>query len=223
MSVLAKPLASLGPKSPDHGGAETTAESAPETPETSTNDPSTESSEMEGAESEELGEGAPESIPIEPESIEPESIEPESIEPESAEPEPAEINSESESAPIVPNHRLPEQDVTLGSEPLLQIQGSLETGDRITFQDGSLYDEYTLDGRAGQLLLITLESSEFDSYLILLNDSGNIIGQNDDVTPDNTNSSLMITLPDTDIYIVVASGFQQSSRGQYLLTVWTVD
>ncbi|NEQ96189.1 MAG: hypothetical protein F6K30_05625 [Cyanothece sp. SIO2G6] len=139
------------------------------------------------------------------------------------EPGPTETSPDNLPESVAPEFGSPGLDTTIWSEMLFQAQGSLELGDRTTFQDGSLYDEYALDGQAGQLLLITLESREFDAYLILLNDSGDIIAQNDDVAPDNTNSTLVITLPDNDIYIVVASGFKQSSRGQYLLTIWTSD
>ncbi|NET49622.1 MAG: hypothetical protein F6K09_13060 [Merismopedia sp. SIO2A8] len=107
------------------------------------------------------------------------------------------------------------------SEILLQADGTLETGDFVTFQDGSLYDEYLIEGRGGQSILITLESNDFDPYLILLNHRGDILAINDDITPENTDSSLLVTFPEDDMYWVVASGFKQSSRGQYRLTIWT--
>lgn len=128
-----------------------------------------------------------------------------------------------QSSPEVPDHDSSSRTApTVLSELVLDTNGALETGDLVTFQDGSLYDEYSIEGEEGQSLLITLESDEFDPYLVLLNHTGTILAVNDDVTPENTDSSLFFTLPDDDEYWVVASSFKRNSRGQYRLTIWTL-
>ena len=46
------------------------------------------------------------------------------------------------------------------------VQGSLATSDQ-TLPDGSYYDRYTINARSGEQLTITLESGEFDAFLLL--------------------------------------------------------
>ncbi|WP_416673017.1 trypsin-like peptidase domain-containing protein [Egbenema bharatensis] len=104
------------------------------------------------------------------------------------------------------------------SEPLLRMEGLLGQNSR-TLQDGSLYEEHTFQGTAGQTVTITLESSEFDTYLILLDPNNQVIGENDDASPSTLNSALTITLPLTGTYRVIANAYDSSGRGRYLLTV----
>jgi len=106
------------------------------------------------------------------------------------------------------------------SERLLQEWGMLELGDRVAFQDGSLYDEYAFSASQGQTLLITLDSHQFDTYLVILNHRGDIIAENDDIDLSNTNSQLVITPLSDEQYWIVASGFSAKSHGCYHLTVW---
>lgn len=106
---------------------------------------------------------------------------------------------------------------------LLEMNGILELGDRIAYQDGSLYDEYEIDGQQGQQVHIRLESLEFDPYLVIIHPNGDILAQNDDVTADNLNSFLDLKLPVNGTYRVVANGFDRHSRGEYRLTVSTLN
>lgn len=104
---------------------------------------------------------------------------------------------------------------------LLEAEGVLEAGDRIAYQDGSLYDEYAIEGTAGLQVLITLESTEFDPFLVVLDAQGNILAQNDDVIPGDRNSALDVVLPDDGTYWVLANGLDRFSRGHYILRVST--
>lgn len=103
-------------------------------------------------------------------------------------------------------------------QTILQQQGSLQRGDSV-LDDGSLYDEYPFEGEAGQQVVITLESSAFDTFLILVAPNGDLIAQNDDISTDNLNSSLTVTLPSSGTYRVVANSYDSSGRGRYMLTV----
>jgi serine protease Do len=85
--------------------------------------------------------------------------------------------------------------------------------------DGSLYREYTFNGTEGQRVTITLESSDFDTYLILVGPDEQVVDQNDDVGPDNYNSEITATLPATGTYRVIANSYDSSGRGRFLLTV----
>jgi hypothetical protein len=104
------------------------------------------------------------------------------------------------------------------SEPLLEAEGLLSQSSR-TLQDGSLYEEHTFYGTAGQTVTISLESNEFDTYLILVGPSDQVVGENDDASSSTLNSSLTVTLPVTGTYRIIANAYDSSGRGQYLLTV----
>lgn len=102
---------------------------------------------------------------------------------------------------------------------LLQESGVLEPGDAVLESDNSLYDIYTFDGAAGQTITIDLESSEFDTYLAILSPSGELLAENDD-TDGSTNSSITITLGETGTFTIVVNGYDSTSQGEYLLTVY---
>lgn len=106
-------------------------------------------------------------------------------------------------------------------EILLETEGALEDNDLVLPQDGSFYDEHTFEGRAGQPVAIDLESSDFDTFLILFDPQGQVVGQHDDISQDNLNSTLNVTLPADGTYTVVANGFDSNSKGQYRLTIRT--
>jgi Bacterial pre-peptidase C-terminal domain len=97
------------------------------------------------------------------------------------------------------------------------VQGTLETGDRVMRSDGSLYDTYTFEGNAGQQVIINLYSSDFDPYLILNAPSGKKIGENDDVSQENQDSELIMTLPVAGTYTVVTNSYTQGNYGDYQL------
>ncbi|ASC73065.1 Tetratricopeptide repeat domain protein [Halomicronema hongdechloris C2206] len=103
---------------------------------------------------------------------------------------------------------------------LLEVEGVLEAGDD-TLNDGSLYDTYTFDGNAGQTIAITLESVEFDTFLLILDNQGDELARNNDIDTEagNYHSFITLTLPTDGIYTIWANGFDESSRGRYSLTV----
>lgn len=102
---------------------------------------------------------------------------------------------------------------------LLQKEGILDIGaPKFTF-DGSPYHEYTFEGFAGQSVTITVESSDFDSYLAILNPSGELLQEHDDISEENSNSELTITLPVSGIYRVIVNAYDQDGRGRYNLRI----
>ncbi len=104
------------------------------------------------------------------------------------------------------------------AETLIEQEGSLVSGDAI-LDDGSLYDQYTFSGNDGQYVTISLESEDFDPYLILLDPSGQRIGENDDVSSTNRNSRLIVTLPSTGLYTAVANSYESGKRGEYEIKI----
>ncbi len=115
----------------------------------------------------------------------------------------------------------PLNDSPFPHQMILEANGTLEAGDRIAYQDGSLYDEYEIDGREGQQVNIRLESDEFDPYLIVLDPNGDILAQNDDISADNYNAAIDVVLPMDGTYRIITNGFDRHSRGDYRLTVLT--
>lgn len=105
------------------------------------------------------------------------------------------------------------------AETILQQQGTLEQGDQVIQSDGSLVDLYTFTGQAGQQIRITLESSEFDTYLILVDPDRNKIAENDDANQNTRNAELVLTLPQDGTYGVIVNGYDRSDRGRYELTI----
>jgi S1-C subfamily serine protease len=102
---------------------------------------------------------------------------------------------------------------------LLQQQGVLGPGAMVMQGDGSLYNEYTFEGQAGQTVTISLESPDFDTYLILVDASGRKIAENDDMSSSSTNSQLRLTLPRSGVYRAVVNAYDRTGRGRYLLTI----
>ncbi|HIK57275.1 MAG TPA: trypsin-like peptidase domain-containing protein [Synechococcales cyanobacterium M55_K2018_004] len=102
---------------------------------------------------------------------------------------------------------------------ILQQQGILDDSAPVLESDGSRYREYTFNGQAGQQITISMESPDFDTYLILLDPQNRVVAQNDDIGPNNTNSSLSVRLPATGTYRVLANSYDRTGRGRFTLTV----
>lgn len=101
---------------------------------------------------------------------------------------------------------------------ILQVQGTLSDRDA-RFPDGSVYDLHNFNGEAGDRVQIRLISQGFDTYLALLGPDGTQLAVNDDFL--DTNAVIIVTLPTTGRYQVVANAFDATGRGRYQLTVTT--
>ncbi|MFE4107225.1 tetratricopeptide repeat protein [Almyronema epifaneia] len=93
------------------------------------------------------------------------------------------------------------------AQEILQQQGQL----------APVEDEYTFAGEAGQAVTIRLSSSDFDPVLSLLAPNGEEIAVNDDYGG-TLNSTIVITLPSSGTYRVVARSYS-GQGGSYSLTV----
>ncbi len=102
---------------------------------------------------------------------------------------------------------------------ILQQEGILGPGASVLPSDGSLYRQYTFEGRAGQSVTINLASPDFDTYVALLDPNGQLIGENDDASQSDPTSQLSITLPRTGVYRVIVNAYDRRGRGRYLLTI----
>jgi len=122
------------------------------------------------------------------------------------------------------------------SSLLLEKNGELSpTNSSVLEIDGSLFDQYSFEGRQGQKVTITVESSDFDTYLALFDSTNKLLGEADDmgescnyedekskkdfISKGFCNSTLSITLPASGSYKVIVNGRDKSDRGKYTLTV----
>jgi len=108
--------------------------------------------------------------------------------------------------------------LTARADTLVETQGALGSGDAI-LDDGSLYDQYTFSATSGQYVTISLESEDFDPYLILLDPNGQRISENDDVSRANRNSRVIVTLPSTGLYTAVANSYESGKNGRYAIKI----
>ncbi len=108
---------------------------------------------------------------------------------------------------------------TQEQEVILQQEGTLSDGDLVLPSDESIYDEHTFEGTEGQVVTVTLESPDFDTYLAVFSPTGELLGEHDDINQKNTNSQLTITLPVTGKYRVIVNSYDKTGRGEYNLQV----
>jgi hypothetical protein len=98
-----------------------------------------------------------------------------------------------------------------------QLQGRLEPGDR-QMQDSTFADIWMFQGTAGQAITIDLTSDNFDSYLQLLDASGNRLGEDDD-SGGSLNARISFTIPANAQYQIVVNNYG-SSRRAGVYTLW---
>jgi hypothetical protein len=110
------------------------------------------------------------------------------------------------------------------------LAGSLTTSDCTAAQPNRLTafeDIYTFVARAGQRVRVEMSTSGspgIDTYLYLFNPDGTLLDENDDIVlGQNTNSRIpvvagqFITLPQTGIYTIAATTFDNNTTGSYTL------
>ena len=100
---------------------------------------------------------------------------------------------------------------------LLQEKGILEAGDA-TLDDGRFYDSYRFEGQAGQAVIATVSSEEFDTYLLLLDHNDEILIENDDWI-DDSNSTIGYVLPSNGRYKIFVTAFEARGHGGYEVSI----
>jgi hypothetical protein len=99
-------------------------------------------------------------------------------------------------------------------QPGSPASGSLAASDP-TLPDGEHYHTWTLQGRAGDRVTLTLQSSDFDTY-VGLHSGGDVLAENDD-SDGTTSSRLEVTLPSAGAYTVVVTSYGAGATGAYTL------
>lgn len=95
------------------------------------------------------------------------------------------------------------------------MAGSLTVSD-LQWSDGARYDPYIFYGQAGQYVTITMQSTDFDSYLLLMDQAGNQLAYNDD-GGGGLNAQIGMALPMTGTYRIIAKAYRSNVFGNYSL------
>jgi hypothetical protein len=97
------------------------------------------------------------------------------------------------------------------------VNGRFGPGSFVRSDDNTYADGYAYNGRAGETITIRMQSSAFDSWVVLDDPNGPLQEFDDDGGGGN-NSALTITLPHAGRYVIVANQVSRSS-GAYTLSV----
>ncbi|WP_434688158.1 trypsin-like peptidase domain-containing protein [Pseudanabaena minima] len=105
---------------------------------------------------------------------------------------------------------------------ILQKNGVLGTQSRVFARDGSLFDTFSFNGQAGQVVQIELVSSDFHPYLVLFAPDSRVLQENNGL-PSRKNASMTLELPLTGTYRTIVNAFDRTGKGAYKLIVKRLD
>lgn len=100
------------------------------------------------------------------------------------------------------------------------VTGRLETSDA-QLVDDSYFDAYTYSGNAGDRILVTMTSTDFDTFLSWGRGAGNSFSADltDDDGAGNTNSQIEVTLDQNGEYVIRANSYGGGETGAYTLSI----
>jgi len=109
----------------------------------------------------------------------------------------------------------------VASVRLFQVQDNLSPHKQVVeFDQGNRFaSTHTFNGTAGQSVSISLDSDDFDPFLILIDAKGESIASSDNISATNANSRIDITLPGTEQYLLLVTSFEFEGQGDYRLAV----
>ncbi|MGD9967788.1 MAG: pre-peptidase C-terminal domain-containing protein [Hyphomonadaceae bacterium] len=99
-----------------------------------------------------------------------------------------------------------------------QFSGELAQGDA-TLGSGEFTDTYPLQGVAGQVVEISLSSSQFDTYVAISGPNNFGEFNDDDVERGTRNSRLVTTLPANGAYTIHVTSYAAGEAGAYQLNI----
>src|SRR5690606_37098859 len=98
-----------------------------------------------------------------------------------------------------------------------RIDGRLGAGDR-QLRSGEYINTYSLRGRRGDQIELTLTSRDFDPYLMVTGPGGFSMQNDDDPEGGSLDSRLFMTLPQDGVYEVTATSYAAGETGAYTLS-----
>jgi hypothetical protein len=96
------------------------------------------------------------------------------------------------------------------------VDGTLDSSDRVR-DDGSYYDEHTVQLSSGSNLVVTMRSTDFDAYLTLYSPSGATFS--DDDGGGGTDARVQVTVTETGPWRIWANTLLANTTGSYTLTI----
>ena len=93
--------------------------------------------------------------------------------------------------------------------------------DSPTLSDGSSYQRWSFSASAGETISLDMSSVSFDTFLIVTDEHGNTIVENDDVSGSSTNSSVTFVADNDSRYTVFATAYSSDQFGPYDLSFST--
>ncbi len=97
------------------------------------------------------------------------------------------------------------------------VNGQLSSTD-CRLDDNSYADFYYFNGTQGQQVTVAMNSTAFDTYLGLANETGTFVVEDDD-GGGGTNSRIVATLPQTGLYIILANSVFANQFGNYSVSL----
>lgn len=94
--------------------------------------------------------------------------------------------------------------------------GVLESGDS-TLDDGSYVDYYSVDLTAGQEAVFSLVSADFNTYLGVMNPSGEVLEL--DEQEDASRSRITLNVEETGVWYIIVTSVSAGEEGNYLLSI----
>jgi hypothetical protein len=85
--------------------------------------------------------------------------------------------------------------------------------------DGGLANPHEFTGAADEQIEVNLESEAFDTTLLLLDESGDLVRRNDDAAPSSTDSAIIVELPSTGSFTLWATSSSGEATGPYTLAL----
>ena len=98
------------------------------------------------------------------------------------------------------------------------VTGNLQSSDGVGSSFYGPYDEWSYSARAGQNVVITMDSEDVDAYLVVLRDDGTEVARDDDGGTDY-NARVEFRVPATGRYTIVAASLFSEETGRYTLRV----
>ncbi len=102
-------------------------------------------------------------------------------------------------------------------QPGGQASGELRPGDA-TLASGEYVDSFTVEGRAGQHIVVRMTSTALDPYL-LIRGPANFKQENDDESQGVSSALLDVTLPADGRYTISATTYKAGESGAYVVTL----
>jgi hypothetical protein len=106
-----------------------------------------------------------------------------------------------------------QEQVTIGRT----VNGELTSSDS-TLPSGEYYDRYVIDGREGQLVDVRLNAADHDAY-VQINGPDGFTAANDDDPDNGLNSRIVVRLPATGRYTILATSYAPRETGAYTLAI----